>query len=902
MPCKEVSEAVPREAFHAYSDGSCTVVRRQAAAAGWGFVLFKFGVEPSVGEDPEITAFGPVITDRRGPLFLGAERLTNNTAEVSAVIEFLLWVLSETDNVDDHIFLDAPIVLHTDSTYVLGILSGKFQPRENRALSMLAIHLWRCVRKRLTIFVVWVKGHSMCYGNDCADTAARNGGDVSFSDSWWQRLISVENWDSDEFLASCVSGVQSQGLGIGVLTSSIVDGAKLCGASRGQMCVRLASDDPDVHLLKSATCQRRQARDPELRQKLSIQICRVRRRMRRRLYYLKCEQLAANPASLRAFSTARRRNVAFLKDNVTNVQVSDKQAMSQMMTVFFQKLFAGRRCDAPPSWIFRAWDPSSLNLLPRLDGHLVRTAAVHLKTGKTCACDHLVAEMLHKLDDDIYSHLSDAFRDRLLNTKDLADDGAWDTHLVTLLQKKGFQNRVSDFRPIAVIPVMQKLFSQVMLELAGDSLDSLIAPQYAFRKGHQAHEVIFVLRNLVEKALEWDTPLFVLDGDIAKAYDYTRHSTLIAAMQEKSVPPILIAAWVRELRRSRSIFALDADTRSEPVARTRSLLQGDPAAPALFNIALDHPASKFISLCARRGWGFKLDDGSLVSMILFADNFWLVASSPQSLAKMTEAWLALLKDCGWSVPLAETTWCTTGGDDNLLWEVLVEGQALTRAQRNVGFKVLGAQLTFDNSFETELVKRISHSWRAFYKFAPLLCCRSAPLKSRLQLLVAVVVSVLLYCSGSWNLTKTQISKIRGVQQSMLQKMVRSLRQPDEPIEAFMQRWRRRIKRVKATHCFKDWDDLYHRSVFLWGGYLAQIAQSDPLRITARVFEHRSWRLVSTFAFLNHGSQGHDGRVRIWRWERRLYKPFGDSWLEMAQRKTIWKQHLEEYISWQRAEH
>ncbi len=66
---------------------------------------------------------------------------------------------------------------------------------------------------------------------------------------------------------------------------------------------------------------------------------------------------------------------------------------------------------------------------------------------------------------------------------------------------------VKDFRPIAVLPVIYKLYSRVMYMLAENTCDRLYAPQFAFRKFHQAHEVVFIMRQLIEKAVEWKTPI-----------------------------------------------------------------------------------------------------------------------------------------------------------------------------------------------------------------------------------------------------------------------------------------------------------------------------------------------------------------------------------------------------------
>ena len=249
------------------------------------------------------------------------------------------------------------------------------------------------------------------------------------------------------------------------------------------------------------------------------------------------------------------------------------------------------------------------------------------------------------------SCLAQIFLARLLNIDPCASDSAWDLHLVAMLQKKGFANRVKQFRPIASLPVLYKLYSKCLLFMCCDKLDALQAPQFAFRAGYQGHEVVFILRNLVEKALEWSIPLFVLDGDLEKAYDYTVHSAVVAGLEAKSVPSVLSAAWLREVRRFGSVFKIDEHVETKPIRRGRSLLQGDPASPPIFNSTLDLPAAAFCTMAKEQGWGYPLDDGTKISLVLFADNFWLFSSGPRELSIMTAAWLEILKKYGWNVPL-----------------------------------------------------------------------------------------------------------------------------------------------------------------------------------------------------------------------------------------------------------
>ena len=65
---------------------------------------------------------------------------------------------------------------------------------------------------------------------------------------------------------------------------------------------------------------------------------------------------------------------------------------------------------------------------------------------------------------------------------------------------------VMDFRPIAVLPVLYKLYSRVLYMLGETVCRSLKAPQFAFRKFHQAHDVVFAMRQLAEKPGEWGAP------------------------------------------------------------------------------------------------------------------------------------------------------------------------------------------------------------------------------------------------------------------------------------------------------------------------------------------------------------------------------------------------------------
>jgi hypothetical protein len=74
----------------------------------------------------------------------------------------------------------------------------------------------------------------------------------------------------------------------------------------------------------------------------------------------------------------------------------------------------------------------------------------------------LVVEMFISLNEEFHDLLAAAFVLRLLHhhTEDI--DECWSMHFVTLLRKKVGAKFLTEFRPIAVIQVLWKLYSKVL--------------------------------------------------------------------------------------------------------------------------------------------------------------------------------------------------------------------------------------------------------------------------------------------------------------------------------------------------------------------------------------------------------------------------------------------------------
>ena len=207
------------------------------------------------------------------------------------------------------------------------------------------------------------------------------------------------------------------------------------------------------------------------------------------------------------------------------------------------------------------------------------------------------------------------------------------------------------FRPIAMLPTMYRLYS-VLQQLAGQAIHTRHSPQYGHVPGRQA-----LLRRMVEQANEWRIPIVVMDCDVAGAFDHVSHHLINNAMEALKVPPVFVAAWIREYRGSETYVEFD-DVMTAGIRRTRSVPQGDPCAADLFGAALDVPATAFCERCQAEKWGLPMG-GNYMGLLLFADNCWLIEMSPAELKCMARAWNEVMEKTGLRIAREEAVWCSS---------------------------------------------------------------------------------------------------------------------------------------------------------------------------------------------------------------------------------------------------
>ena len=258
---------------------------------------------------------------------------------------------------------------------------------------------------------------------------------------------------------------------------------------------------------------------------------------------------------------------------------------------------------------------------------------------------------------------------------------------------------------------------------------------------------------------------------------------------------------------------------------------------------------------------------------------------------MSSKWIAILEDFGFRVPVNECCWCTTAPDE-LAGEVKIRDEVVERRGRQTGFKALGCVITFNNRFNEELVNRENRFWRSFYAYKHVFFNKLISTRKRMDMLSNLAKASLFCYASSWNLTTTNLSRLRAIQDKALRRILNFPRKQDENAGAYMERVRHVIKDLKQRYEFMDFPDIYHGMYFEWAGHLARIPQYDATRIATQVTYWKDMTSIKRFE-ASAGNQGHRRVLRTWRWERPVFKFFKEKkkqiWQVAAQSRREWSE-------------
>lgn len=281
----------------------------------------------------------------------------------------------------------------------------------------------------------------------------------------------------------------------------------------------------------------------------------------------------------------------------------------------------------------------------------IESALRNLKKGKAPGPDKVPNEFFKNMDNIDY--IQNMFN-TILQYEYLPEE--WSQSEIVNIFKKGDRNDPSNYRPIALLNTLTKMFTQLLANRINewaDKNDVYPEEQAGFRKRRGCVDQIFILNTAIQLTLRRPKQkLYACFVDFKSCFDSLNHEIIWQKLFKAGIPTKLIRiikslydqAVCRVRLENTGYDGTDRDGVEHAeygeytpwIRVTKGALQGDSLSPTLFILMV----ADIIRFMEDRGFtGINISQNKLLQMLLFADDLVILGTSRIDLQKKINALL-----------------------------------------------------------------------------------------------------------------------------------------------------------------------------------------------------------------------------------------------------------------------
>lgn len=384
-----------------------------------------------------------------------------------------------------------------------------------------------------------------------------------------------------------------------------------------------------------------------------------------------------------------------------------------------------------------------------------------IRNGKSTGHDGISSEIIKEMDEIGIENIHQICQ-RIWDTTQWPED--WTLSTLIPIHKKGSKTKHDNYRLIALIPHASK----IMLHIINERLKTYLSwqipeEQTGFVKGKGTREQILNVRQLIEKAREYNVPLYLCFIDYKKAFDSIKWDKLWTILAEMGVPKHIIILIKNLYQNSKAVVKIDNHL-SKPCDIKKGVRQGCILSPLLFNIY-----GEYVMRITMDNWegGFTIG-GTKISNLRYADDTTLLASTETELIEIIEKLEDISQQYGLEINHNKT---------NIM---IVDRKNRNRPDLRFirdykvvnNFVFLGSTISNEGGCELEIRRRIQIARNAMTKLQKVWKDRQITMNTKKAIVEALIFPIMTYGSETWTIKMADRRRIDAFEMWVWRRLLR----------------------------------------------------------------------------------------------------------------------------------
>jgi len=407
-------------------------------------------------------------------------------------------------------------------------------------------------------------------------------------------------------------------------------------------------------------------------------------------------------------------------------------------------------------------ETETLETAPEILEAEIEAAIKRLPNNKATGYDDLPAELL-KTENQTLTKVWCKLCNKILQTGQWPTD--WLRSVFVTIPKISGTSDCAEHRTIALISHASKILLRVLLQRIQKTAEEQLADeQMGFRRHVGTRDQIFNIRILMEKAREFNVPLYMAFIDYKKAFDSVRHSMLWSVLRRMGVNGTVVSLLERLYSGQEATVRIEGEL-SEWFSIQKGVRQGCPVSPVSFNFYSEEVMRQSAD---ELGWIGVNISGRRLNNLRFADDIVLIATSPEALQRLLDEVDRISTEFQLEISTKKTKVMAATKENETL-NITCHGTVLEQVDK---FKYLGSIIDKSATCSTEIRARLGAARSALRSLTTIWKDRTLSKQIKIKLLKTLVWPVALYGCESWTLKASDIDKLKAFEMTCYRRMLR----------------------------------------------------------------------------------------------------------------------------------